>query len=415
MALNIEDLLRQQAEAQAAAQAAARRDALIATGLGLLGTQRGREMEGFSRAGLLGLTALRSGQDRAPGMSTRDMLALYEYQQKDEERKQAQAAQEAMRGAAQSSIVGGAPEMGPPTPGGALQPAVPGQFDPAQYAQRLYAMGRVPEAMAVERQYAKPADMPYDKPKPENYTPASLAKFAQSRNPADLVPVSAEPALPVGKVNASDFTPTSVQAFIAGGGKDYSLLQPIDKTPRTTVNVDARGRGKAPEGFQWAADGESLMPIPGGPKDTSQKDTARAEGAINRADLIIGKVEKAIGQVGLKSAGLGGAVMAHIPGTVAVDLRKTVDTIKANIGFQELQAMREASPTGGALGQVAVQELNMLQSVISSLDAEQSPQQLRESLNQVKGHFDKWKYIVKKAAAGRPVGTSGGWSITEEK
>lgn len=45
-----------------------------------------------------------------------------------------------------------------------------------------------------------------------------------------------------------------------------------------------------------------------------------------------------------------------------------VNTIKANLGFDALQAMRDASPTGGALGQVAVQELEMLQSTVAALD-----------------------------------------------
>jgi hypothetical protein len=31
------------------------------------------------------------------------------------------------------------------------------------------------------------------------------------------------------------------------------------------------GKGKAPAGYRWAADGESLEPIPGGPKDTESK------------------------------------------------------------------------------------------------------------------------------------------------
>jgi hypothetical protein len=45
-----------------------------------------------------------------------------------------------------------------------------------------------------------------------------------------------------------------------------------------------------------------------------------------------------------------------------------VKTIQANLGFDALQAMRDASPTGGALGQVAVQELEMLQSTVANLD-----------------------------------------------
>jgi hypothetical protein len=186
--------------------------------------------------------------------------------------------------------------------------------------------------------------------------------------------------------------------------------------------IDARARdanvitqGKPPEGYRWKPDG-TLEQIPGGPKDTTVKDAVREQAVLARADLVLGKVAEARQQVGKFTAGLGGSVLGRIPGTPAVDLRKTVDTIKANIGFQELQAMREASPTGGALGQVAVQELNMLQAVVSSLDSEQSPQQLHKNLGEIEKHYKKWKAIMRQTGAKTGnVGATGGWAITEVK
>ena len=52
--------------------------------------------------------------------------------------------------------------------------------------------------------------------------------------------------------------------------------------------------------------------------------------------------------------------------------------------------MREASPTGGALGQVAVQELEGLQSTIASLDIGQDEAVLRNNLAQVEEHYIGW-------------------------
>lgn len=80
------------------------------------------------------------------------------------------------------------------------------------------------------------------------------------------------------------------------------------------------------------------------------------------------------------ATGLTGALANKLPGTTAYDLRRLVDTIKGNIGFDKLQTMRMESPTGGALGQVAVQELEMLQSVFGSLDQSQSKEQFKENL-----------------------------------
>jgi hypothetical protein len=99
------------------------------------------------------------------------------------------------------------------------------------------------------------------------------------------------------------------------------------------------------------------------------------------------------------TTGIGGAVTGVIPGTSAVDLRKKIDTIKANLGFAELSAMRQSSPTGGALGQVAVQELEMLQSTVASLDTLQSSGALLEALNKVDQHLNNWQAAVDKAAA----------------
>jgi hypothetical protein len=58
-------------------------------------------------------------------------------------------------------------------------------------------------------------------------------------------------------------------------------------------------------------------------------------------------------------------------------------TIKANIGFDKLQNMRDESPTGGALGQVAIQELIALQSSIASLDPKQGPVMLKDNLQYI--------------------------------
>ena len=64
--------------------------------------------------------------------------------------------------------------------------------------------------------------------------------------------------------------------------------------------------------------------------------------------------------------------MSGVPGTKAHDLSERLGTIKANIGFDRLQAMRDASPTGGALGQVSEFENKMLQATYGALTQSQS-------------------------------------------
>ena len=120
----------------------------------------------------------------------------------------------------------------------------------------------------------------------------------------------------------------------------------------------------------------------------------RVQQARRVADNVLSKVNDAITGTDWKTAGFVGSISRAVPGTPAFDLARKVDTIKANIGFQELQQMRAMSPTGGALGQVAIQELEMLQATVASLDTAQSPDQLRKHLNDIKAHFERWRGTV---------------------
>lgn len=142
----------------------------------------------------------------------------------------------------------------------------------------------------------------------------------------------------------------------------------------------------------------------------------RLETISQKADVVMDTIDSALSKTGALTTGVAGSILGRVPGTTGYDLRKDIDTIKANIGFNELQAMREASPTGGALGQVAVQELNSLQSTLGSLDPNQSEEVLRKNLEKVYRHYSNWKDAVTKAQAVRnPEMGGGGWSIKEKK
>lgn len=110
------------------------------------------------------------------------------------------------------------------------------------------------------------------------------------------------------------------------------------------------------------------------------KALAAIEAAEAKSTIVLNTIAKARQLVGPYSTGPG-ALLSGIPGTAAHDLRKLTDTLKANAGFAELQTMRDNSPTGGALGQVAVQELAMLQATITSLEQSQTTEQFNEALN----------------------------------
>jgi len=137
----------------------------------------------------------------------------------------------------------------------------------------------------------------------------------------------------------------------------------------------------------------------------NEKNDRANDYSMDKANRAITLVDEALGKISRKTTGFG-ALLSFIPESDAKDFEKLVESIKANIGFNELSAMRAASPTGGALGQVAVQELNFLQSVLGSLDAKQKPETVRANLEKIKKHFDNWKATL---------GTLSGSSIYREQ
>jgi hypothetical protein len=137
------------------------------------------------------------------------------------------------------------------------------------------------------------------------------------------------------------------------------------------------------------------------------KQTQAADMAISAADRIISEVQDTKKMVSPFTAGAG-SWLSSIPLTESKDLSKRLTTIKANLGFDRLQQMRDASPTGGALGQVAVQELVALQSTIASLDQDQSSKQLKDNLDKIELHYSNWRDAVRKAGKATPSGQGGG-------
>jgi len=125
--------------------------------------------------------------------------------------------------------------------------------------------------------------------------------------------------------------------------------------------------------------------------EIAKAELAGKQNALTQAQNMIGKAELAIEQVGLglTTTGESGRLASNIPFVrqKRIDLENTISTLKANQAFQTLQKMREASKTGGALGQVSERELALLQNALTALDIDQSGEQLIKNLNEVKTHW----------------------------
>lgn len=114
-----------------------------------------------------------------------------------------------------------------------------------------------------------------------------------------------------------------------------------------------------------------------------------------KSTLVDTTIDKAVGRIGSMTSGVG-AVLANLPNTEARALKGDLDTIRANLGFGELQAMREASPTGGALGAVSERENVLLQSTKASIDQALNGGVLRENLTTIKRNLAELREIQRQ-------------------
>lgn len=116
--------------------------------------------------------------------------------------------------------------------------------------------------------------------------------------------------------------------------------------------------------------------------------TGRQLGALNTITAIDEALELA-DEWG--TTGFVGAVIRQF-GTLtdftdAGALGRTIETIEANIGFDRLQRMRDESKTGGALGQVAVKELEALRATIAAIKPSMGKDRLVANLKKVREQY----------------------------
>ena len=116
-------------------------------------------------------------------------------------------------------------------------------------------------------------------------------------------------------------------------------------------------------------------------------------------------IDELMSQVNPYTVGFG-TLIKGVPTTAARSFAAQLETLKASIAFGELTAMREASKTGGALGQVSDKEGQLLQNALGALDQGQSVEQFKAQLKKIKESIERWK-----AAANNYSATAGTSSV----
>ena len=258
---------------------------------------------------------------------------------------------------------------------------------------------------------------------PEGYQAFQTAQRAPQQ-PAPLVPVlqNGKPTLVPREqaVGQTPFSPATVQVLGLGPGKEA-------KEPRVP---------QPPSGYRFTPSGD-LEPIPGGPaapglsnKDIQKREavfpqaTQAVKGFETKSDLFIKDLERLRNDPGLNQ--ITGPIFGRTPSVSQAGSRAQAlyDKIFAKGGFQALQDMREASKTGGALGNVSNEEGRRLErSIVGGLDRTQNIKdvkkgiddlidEIRTSKSRVREAYEStYEYRTQQSTAPAQPASTGGWSV----
>jgi len=113
----------------------------------------------------------------------------------------------------------------------------------------------------------------------------------------------------------------------------------------------------------------------------------KVDGAVSKIDEAIKKAEDLKKNPGVsRTTGL----LSYFPsihGGKAADVEAAIESLKTQLGFNELMDMRANSKSGGALGNVSNKEGEWLQNAISNLTTSQSEESFKASLGTIINHM----------------------------
>lgn len=135
----------------------------------------------------------------------------------------------------------------------------------------------------------------------------------------------------------------------------------------------------APSEAQQAAERERAV---AGAKREGEAPQAglQAGSQLDMFDRLTSMANQVLKAPGLdRAVGLYGAI-PNVPGGKGADAESLIDSLRAQVSAMKLQAMRDASKTGGAVGNVTEKEWPRLESMIAALNPKASPELFRQQV-----------------------------------
>lgn len=284
---------------------------------------------------------------------------------------------------------------------------------------------------------------------------AMAAQRAENASPDDIrtlrllgLPVTVESLRQLNEVKRAPQQPTPLVPVLQNGKPTLvPREQAVGQTPFSPAAVQVLGLGpgretkeqrvpQPPSGYRFTPSGD-LEPIPGGPaapglapKDIQKREavfpqaTQAVKGFETKSDLFIKDLERLRDDPGLNQ--ITGPIYGRTPSVSQAGSRAQAlyNKIFAKGGFQALQDMREASKTGGALGNVSNEEGRRLEkSIVGGLDRTQNIKdvkkgiddlidEIRTSKSRVREAYDStYEYRTQQGAAPAQPASTGGWSV----
>ena len=191
-------------------------------------------------------------------------------------------------------------------------------------------------------------------------------------------------------------TPRSERGGIRiGADGSIEIGGPVDG-----IGYGSAARGQEPAFVRTREGGTAVTP---GPQQEAYNKARRGlDEFVAQNSIVLGDIDMALKNVSAFSTGAG-SVLKDFPViggiTPAGQMESLMETIRANVGFDKLQAMREASPTGGALGAVTEKELAFLQAVFGSLRQDISPENVTRNLTRLREHMVGREQRIQEAFA----------------
>lgn len=176
----------------------------------------------------------------------------------------------------------------------------------------------------------------------------------------------------------------------------YAPVAVVDPSTGKPMYVS---RGEAVKGKMTPADAQESLP----PKEIQKREaahpqaTAAVKGFESNSDKFIKDLEALRDDPGLNS--ITGVLYGRTPSVTSAGRRALAlyNKVTAKSGFQALQDMRNASKTGGALGNVSNQEGKQLIASYAALDRTQDAKDLRNVINQLISDLEGSKTRLREA------------------